>query len=66
MKEVTKSEVADSDNDEFEQKPFRGLVFDPAEPDYLNYHDRDEGAQVILTMEEVQDVYSGTRKRQRR
>ena len=46
----------ESDNDGFEQEPVRGLVFDPAEPDYLNYHDRDEGAQVILTMEEVRDA----------
>ena len=46
----------ENEDDGFEQQPVQGLVFDPAEPDYLNYHDRDEGAQVILTMEEVRDA----------
>ena len=50
------SDKEDDDSDGFEQEPVRGLIFDPAEPDYLNYHDQEEGAQVILTMEEVRDI----------
>ena len=55
----------ESDEDEFEQQPVHGLAFDPAEPDYLNYHDQDEGAQVILTMEEVRDALLKQRKNRR-
>ena len=49
-------EEEEDGNDELEQEPVRGLIFDPSEPDYLNYHDQEEGAQVVLTMEEVHDM----------
>jgi hypothetical protein len=43
-------------NDSFEHSPVHGFILDPEEPDFLNYHDQEEGARVILTMEGVYEI----------